>query len=145
NPRVWWPAQMGAQNLYDLHLEADVNGQTSDQQDTRFGIREVTSVMNAGGHRMFLINGKRILIRGGGWASDMMLREDPARLEDQIRYTRDMGLNTIRLEGKLETDHFFDLADRYGILIMAGWCCCDAWEKWPRWPKQNFTISADSL
>ena len=136
---------MGAQNLYDLHLEADVNGQTSDQQDTRFGIREVTSVMNAGGHRMFLINGKRILIRGGGWASDMMLREDPARLEDQIRYTRDMGLNTIRLEGKLETDHFFDLADRYGILIMAGWCCCDAWEKWPRWPKQNFTISADSL
>ncbi len=27
-------------------------------------------------------------------------------------------------------DQFFDLADRYGILVMAGWCCCDHWEKW---------------
>jgi len=75
----------------------------------------------------------------------MMLRQNPQRLEDEFRLTKDMGLNTIRLEGKLETDHFFDLADRYGILIMAGWCCCDAWEKWPHWPPQNFDISQQSL
>ena len=145
NPRLWWPAQMGDQNLYDLHLGFEIGGRVSDQQNTHFGIREVTSEMNAQGYRVFRINGKRILIRGGGWSPDMMLREEPQRLEDQIRYTRDMGLNTIRLEGKLETDNFFDLADRYGILIMAGWCCCDAWEKWGKWPKANFMISAESL
>ena len=44
-----------------------------------------------------------------------------------------MGLNTIRLEGKLETDEFYDLADREGILIMPGWCCCDQWEMWDKW------------
>ena len=60
----------------------------------------------------------------------MMLREDPQRLRDEFRYVQDMGLNTIRLEGKLETKEFFDLADERGILVMAGWCCCDHWEHW---------------
>src|SRR4030095_5552737 len=40
-----------------------------------------------------------------------------------------MGRNTIRLEGKLEHDEFYELADRYGILVMAGWGCCDHWEE----------------
>jgi beta-galactosidase/beta-glucuronidase len=75
------------------------------------------------GHRLFKVNGQPLLIRGGGWTSDMMLRLDPQRLETQMRYVRDMGLNTIRLEGKLETDEFYELADRYGILVIAGWCC----------------------
>ena len=145
HPRLWWPAQMGAQNLYVMHLEVASDSQVSDSADTRFGIREVSSEFNDGGYRLFRINGKRILIRGGGWSSDILLREDAARLEDQFRYVRDMGLNTIRLEGKLETDHFFDLADRYGVLIMPGWCCCDAWEKWHNWPPQNYRISAESL
>ena len=140
-PRLWWPAQMGRPEMYDLHLQVSANGQVSDASDTRFGIREVTSELNEGGYRLFRINGKRILIRGGGWSFDMLLREDPARLEDQFRYVRDMGLNTIRLEGKIETDNFFDLADRYGVLIMAGWCCCDAWEKWHLWPQENYRIS----
>ena len=145
HPLLWWPWQMGAQDLYGLHLQFDTDGGISDQQDTKFGIRQVTSEMNPNGYRVFSINGKRIVIRGGGWSPDMMLRQNPQRLEDEFRLTKDMGLNTIRLEGKLETDHFFDLADRYGILIMAGWCCCDAWEKWPHWPPQNFDISQQSL
>ena len=48
-----------------------------------------------------------------------------------------MGLNTVRLEGKLENDHFLDFADRNGILIMAGWCCCDHWEKWDKWKPED--------
>ena len=66
------------------------------------------------GGRAFHINGKNILIRGGGWTPDMMLREDSQRLHDEFRYVQDMGLNTIRLEGKLETQEFFDLADQRG-------------------------------
>ena len=57
----------------------------------------------------------------------------------------DMGLNTVRLEGKLETQEFFDLADHDGILVMAGWCCCDFWERWPRWKPQDFEIAQQSL
>src|SRR6516225_1686446 len=145
NPRLWWPAQMGTPNLYKLSMEVEVNGTVSDKSNSEFGIREITSDVNSVGGRAFHINGKNILIRGGGWSPDMMLRENSQRLHDEFRYVKDMGLNTIRLEGKLETEEFFDLADRQGILVMAGWCCCDFWEKWPKWKPQDFDIAKASL
>jgi exo-1,4-beta-D-glucosaminidase len=145
NPRLWWPTQMGKPNLYPLAVEFVVNGEVSDHSESRFGIREITSDFNSVGGRVFHVNGKNILIRGGGWTTDMMLRENSQRLEDEFRYVGDMGLNTIRLEGKLETPEFFDLADRKGFLVMAGWCCCDFWERWPRWKPADFEIAKQSL
>ena len=118
---------MGKPNLYPLEMKFEIDGAISDESKTEFGIREVTSELNSTGGRAFHINGKNILIRGGGWTPDMMLRETSQRLHDELRYVRDMGLNTVRLEGKLETKEFFDLADHDGILVMAGWCCCDFW------------------
>ncbi len=144
-PRLWWPAQMGKPELYPLSLEFQVGGKTSDRAETRFGIREVTSELNDQKNRVFSINGKKILIRGGGWSPNMMLRENSQRLADEFRYVKDMGLNTIRLEGKLETDEFFSIADREGILIMPGWCCCDHWEHWAKWKPQDFDIAKASL
>jgi exo-1,4-beta-D-glucosaminidase len=145
HPRLWWPAQMGKPELYGLSLEFDVDGKASDQAEARFGIREIKSEILSANRRLFSVNGKNILIRGGGWSSDMMLRENSQRLRDQFRYVQDMGLNTIRLEGKLETKEFFDLADERGILILAGWCCCDHWEHWPNWKPQDFVIAEQSL
>jgi beta-galactosidase/beta-glucuronidase len=56
-----------------------------------------------------------------------------------------MNLNTIRLEGKMETDEFYDLADEQGVLIMAGWCCCDHWELWKHWQPGDLEIASASL
>ena len=145
NPRLWWPAQMGKPNLYKLAMEFESGGAVSEESHTEFGIREITSKVNSVGGRVFAINGKNILIRGGGWTPDMMLRENSQRLHDEFRYVRDMGLNTVRLEGKLETQEFFDIADHEGVLVMAGWCCCDFWERWARWKPQDFEIAKQSL
>ncbi|HWX91378.1 MAG TPA: beta galactosidase jelly roll domain-containing protein [Terriglobales bacterium] len=145
HPHLWWPLQMGKPELYPLSMEFLVDGKVSDQAGTHFGIREVTSELNEQKARVFSINGKKILIRGGGWSPDMMLRENSQRLADEFAYVRDMGLNTIRLEGKLETEEFFDRADREGILVMAGWCCCDHWEQWSKWKPQDFDIAKASL
>ncbi|HUI41459.1 MAG TPA: glycoside hydrolase family 2 protein [Terriglobia bacterium] len=145
HPRVWWPAQMGKPELYDLSLEAQAGGQVSDALALKFGIRDVTSEIDADNHRVFSVNGKRLLIRGGGWSPDMLLRLDPKRQEDEILYTLDMGLNTIRLEGKMTDDHLFDLADRYGVLVLTGWCCCDHWERWRSWKDEDYTIAKASL
>ncbi|HEY7617018.1 MAG TPA: glycoside hydrolase family 2 TIM barrel-domain containing protein, partial [Terriglobales bacterium] len=136
---------MGIPNLYPLEMEFIVDNQVSDLTQTHFGIRQIDSELNAKGKRAFTVNGKKILIRGGGWTSEMLLREDWQRVEDEFRYVRDMGLNTIRLEGKLESDPFFDLADRMGILIMAGWCCCDHWEHWDKWKPEDHPIARESL
>jgi exo-1,4-beta-D-glucosaminidase len=149
NPRLWWPAQMGTPNLYELRLAFEVDGAVSDSSNTKFGIREITSEVTEQASdrfkRLFKVNGKNILIRGGGWTPDMMMRETPERLADEFRYVQDMGLNTVRLEGKLETEEFFETADREGILVMAGWCCCDFWEHWGSWKDEDFVIAKASL
>jgi exo-1,4-beta-D-glucosaminidase len=145
NPKLWWPRQMGAANLHKLSVRFLIGGDVSDSETIRFGIREITSELDAQGHRLFRVNGKRILIRGGGWAPDMLLRQSPERLRQEFRYLREMNLNAIRLEGKMETDDFYNLADEQGVLVMAGWGCCDYWEQWPDWKPGDVAIASASL
>jgi exo-1,4-beta-D-glucosaminidase len=145
DPQLWWPIQMGDPHLEHLTMSFSVAGHTTDEQSVDFGIREITSEFTANGSRLFRVNGKPILIRGGGWSQDMLLRADSNRLRDQFRMVRDMGLNTIRLEGKLDTEEFFHLADQQGVLVMLGWCCCDHWEHWRDWTPADLTIATASL
>lgn len=145
NPELWWPYQMGPQTLETLKVRFVIGGQTSDEQIARFGIREITSEIDPNGHLVFRVNGQRILVRGGGWTPDILLRQDEHRLETDFRYVRDLNLNTIRLEGKMETEEFFNLADEQGVLVMAGWCCCDLWEEWQKWKPEDLTIATDSV
>ncbi|RZQ65753.1 glycoside hydrolase family 2 protein [Amycolatopsis suaedae] len=140
-PNVWWPAQLGAQPLYRFALSVSAGGRVSDAVTTTFGVRDVQAPLNASGDREFVINGRQVQIRGGGWASDLLLRSQPGRLEAQLRYVRDLGLNAIRLEGKLDTPELYDLADRYGILLLPGWECCDKWEPWSGWGGEAWTES----
>jgi len=128
SPKVWWPAGMGGQPLYELKLTASVSGTVSDTAHQAFGIRDVQAPLNSDGARQYRINGRRLLVKGGGWSPDEFLRWDRTYVEDRLKYALDLGLNTIRLEGHLEPDEFFDLADRYGILTLPGWECCDKWE-----------------
>ncbi|MEV4320109.1 CBM35 domain-containing protein [Actinocrispum sp. NPDC049592] len=128
NPNVWWPAGMGGQPLYDLDLSASVSGAESDVSHTHFGVREVKATNNSSGGRAYTINGKPILVKGGGWSPDLFLRWNQTYVSDKLKYVKDLGLNTVRLEGHIEPDEFFDLADQYGVLTLPGWECCDKWE-----------------
>ncbi len=145
HPKLWWPYAYGPQNLLTLKMELVVKGVVSDRTVSRFGIRQFTAEMTPEGHLVYVVNGRRILIRGGGWSFDMLLRSVPERQEAELRYLKDLGLNTVRLEGKLEDDHFLEVADREGILVMPGWCCCDHWEQWDRWTEAELPIAVASL
>jgi exo-1,4-beta-D-glucosaminidase len=145
DPKLWWPRQMGQPHLEHLTVAFKVGSETTDEQSVDFGIREITSELTASSNsRLFRINGKPILIRGGAWTQDLLIREDSRRLSDQFKLVADMNLNTIRLEGKLETDEFYRLADEQGILVFAGWVCCDQWEHWERWTPENHEVAAAS-
>jgi exo-1,4-beta-D-glucosaminidase len=138
-PNLWWPSGMGEPNLYELNLDVVVDGRTSDQQDVTFGIRHVADYTNDEGHRGYTVNGKKVLIRGGGWVDDMMLADDDRKIEDQLRYVKHMNLNTIRLEGFWGTSHaLYDLADRYGLMVMVGWSCQWEWEPYLGGPVDEF-------
>ena len=145
HPQLWWPLQMGVPVLHELTMSVSVEGAISDSASIHYGIREVTSELDAKGHRLFRVNRERILIRGGGWAPDMLLRESGERLETEFRYLRDLNLNAIRLEGPMVPDAFLDLADRQGVLILAGWTCCDFWMDWKKWGAADLAVAEASL
>jgi exo-1,4-beta-D-glucosaminidase len=131
-------------------MVAAVDNVISDRASATFGIRSVSSHLTKDGYIQFVINGKPVLIRGAGWAPDMFLRDDPKRMETEFSYVVNLGLNTIRSEGKLEDARFYDLADRDGIMILAGWECCDKWESWAKtggepWNSADEKVAADSM
>ena len=145
HPRLWWPYQMGEPYLYTATFRVETGKDISDEASVDFGIREVTSELTDKGYRLFKVNGKNVLIRGAAWAPDMLLRWSSKRLDADLAYTKHMGLNAIRLEGKTDRDEFFDKTDRLGILVMPGWICCDAWEQWENWTAETKKIAAASL
>ncbi len=145
HPQLWWPFQMGTPHLYTAKLSVEIGKQVSDAASVTFGIREVTSELTGEGHRLFKINGRKLLIRGAAWAPDLLFRWSSERLDADLAYVRDMGMNTIRLEGRLDRDELFEKTDRLGILVMPGWTCCDAWEKWDKWKGDQNRVAAASL
>jgi exo-1,4-beta-D-glucosaminidase len=145
NARIWWPYTMGEPNLYTAKLSFEIGNETSDAANVTFGVREVTSELTDKGYRLFKINGRKVLIRGAAWAPDLLLHWSSKRFDSDLNYVRDMGLNTIRLEGRIDREEFFDKTDRLGILVMPGWTCCDAWEKWSNWKEEQHKIAAESL
>ncbi len=123
-PRLWWPNNLGEANLYQLFLTFAEKEKVFARETMSFGIREISDYFNEAGHRGFCVNGKKILIKGGGWTDDIFLADTPESLEKQIQYVKHLNLNCIRLEGFWGTDHtLYDLCDKYGILMMVGWSC----------------------
>jgi exo-1,4-beta-D-glucosaminidase len=129
-PDLWWPARWGAQTLYTAQLSVSVDKTVSDKTERKFGIRQVTHQINAYNDSIFSVNGRPFQVLGAGYTSDIFLRWDSARFTAQMRYVLDMGMNTVRLEGKLEHPEFYDITDALGIMVMPGWECCDKWEAW---------------
>ena len=134
SPQVWWPYQMGAQPLYTLSTSVAQHGTVLNATSETFGIRNVSSRLighsaaEPSGTRQFIINGVPIVIRGGGFSPNIFLHYSAADIAKQIALMRNMGVNTIRLEGHIMPPNFFTQMDRSGLLVNAGYQCCDAWE-----------------
>ncbi len=120
NPRLWWPFNKGEQFLYNLNLEFVTDGKVSDTLKTRFGVRDIRSDRNTPDKsRIFYVNGKRLFLHGSNWIPEAMLRNSPERMNAELRYTRQAGVNFLRFwaGGVTESDQFFDLCDELGILV----------------------------
>jgi exo-1,4-beta-D-glucosaminidase len=146
NPRIWWPWQYGFPDLNHLELQAVHENTISNTVSENFGIREISSRLIDDKSRVFIVNGKRILIRGAAWSPDIFQRRSPKRQEQEIRLYRDMNMNIVRSEGKLEDDNFYALCDKYGMLVITGWMCCGAWQYPENWDaaKRASAMAADS-
>ena len=135
HPDVWWPWEMGDQPLYTLAMAvAQHGGGPPDFTSEAFGIRKITTKLVGPspsapqGSRLFEVNGKPFVFRGGGFAEDLFLDYSSSYVGDEIAQIKNLGLNGIRLEGHEVPGDFYEQMDRAGILVDAGFQCCDRWQ-----------------
>jgi exo-1,4-beta-D-glucosaminidase len=154
NPDLWWPYTMGTPALYDLQLEFVRNETLSDGSHIRFGIRKITQLrdndehfpdIGKGGNFYLQVNGRDFRVRGGDYTPDLLYRYDPEREEDILRYAKDLGINFLRWESKISSEHIAELADEQGIPLMFGWMCCNQWERWSQWSDEDHRVASESL
>jgi len=146
NPHIWWPWQYGKPELNRIELSVTHGSVTSNSIAENFGIRQITSQLIDNHSRVFIVNGKRIMLRGAAWSPDIFQRRSKERQEQEIRLYRDMNMNIVRSEGKMEDDNFYALCDKYGLLVMTGWMCCGAWQYPENWDaaKRQVAMASDS-
>ncbi|KAI0863767.1 family 2 glycoside hydrolase [Xylaria cubensis] len=154
NPKIWWPKQWGKQPLYTGRISVSVNDDVSDVVSDTFGIRQVASKVNSHNDIIFYVNGLPFQVIGGGYSADMFLRWNDEKFTQQAQLTLDLGGNTIRLEGKNEQPELYKIADRMGLMVLAGWECCDKWEAWSynedlavksEWTDKDYVIANASI
>lgn len=154
NPDLWWPYTMGKPDLYELDLKFLADGLPSDDAHIRFGIRTITShreqgeqfsAAGADGAFYLKVNGKSFLARGADYTPDLLYRNDPNRDAAVIRYVKDLGLNMLRWESKIASEHMLELADEEGVPVMLGWMCCAQWEHWKDWNAEDYRVAGESL
>ena len=122
HPRLWWPNGYGQPWLYRIRVQYRDAGGVSDDTSFVFGVRTVSSAatsVNGWVRRDFFVNGKRVHLVGGAWVPDMMLNRDYQRYDYELRLCRNANVNLVRIwgGGLGETDDFYELADRYGLLV----------------------------
>lgn len=117
NPRLWWPAGHGKPNLYRMRLLLKHGGGVMAARETVFGFREI-AVKDAGGLQ-WLVNGRRLFIRGTNYISTQWLSEmTPAAYGRDMALMRQANVNAIRVHAHVEAQAFYDICDREGMLVM---------------------------
>ncbi len=125
NPKLWWPVGHGPQNLYTVRVTVRAGGRTLGTRTARIGFRHVR--INQGRHPErgryfnFEINGRKIFLKGANFVpADMIFaRIDRERYDRLTDLALEANFNFLRVwgGGLYESDDFFDLCDRKGILV----------------------------
>jgi hypothetical protein len=118
NPKLWWPAGYGDQNLYDVQLSFVANGTASDTKSFKSGVKQYTYADDNSALKIY-INGRRLIGRGGNWGfPEELLRFRSREYDWAVRYHKDMNFTMIRnWVGQTGDDEFYDACDKYGIVV----------------------------
>ena len=131
DPQLWWPVDMGEPNLYRLRLAFTPKGAgRADVQELCFGIRTVEMAPVDGRPNSnvfnwtFVINGQPMFVKGTGWCTaDAMMDFSRERYDRLLTLAANQHIQMLRAwgSGMVETEDFYDLCDRKGIMVMQEW------------------------
>ncbi len=124
DPQLWWPNGYGAQPLYKVSIELHQADILLDQREYQLGLRTIELRQQPdewGRSFTFVVNGLPIFAKGSNWipADSFPTRISDACLEGFIRSAAETHQNMLRVWGGgfYEEERFYDLCDRYGILV----------------------------
>jgi len=130
-PRPWWPNGLGRPDLYRLRLAFVPGGSgAADAGELTFGIRTIEMAPLPGGPRprlfdwTFVVNGRPIFVKGTGWCTmDSSMDFSRERYDRFLSLARLQNVQMLRGwgSGMPETDEFYDLCDRKGLLVLQEW------------------------
>ena len=130
-PRLWWPNDLGEQNLYRLKLSFEpAGGGVADFKQTTFGLRTIEMGPLPGGPRgnlynwTFVINKRPVFVKGNGWCTmDSSMDFSRERYDRFLTLAQLQHVQMVRGwgSGAPETDEFYDLCDRKGIMVLQEW------------------------
>ncbi len=124
DPQLWWPNGYGAQPLYKVNVELLQAGSLIEKREYQLGLRtlELRQKPDEWGRSFtFVVNGLPIFAKGSDWipADSFPTRISDAYMEGLIRDAALTHQNMLRVWGGgfYEEERFYDLCDKYGILI----------------------------
>jgi len=124
NPQLWWPNGWGDQPLYHVQVQLNRSGVILDEKTYQLGLRTIELRQQPdewGRSFTFVVNGQPLFAKGSNWipADSFPTRLTEAALEGLIRSAAQTHQNMLRVWGGgfYEDEHFYDLCDRYGILV----------------------------
>ena len=126
HPKLWWVRGYGEPNRYDVTATLFKNGEAVDTLAWKQGLRTIDLVRDdritgdAEAEFCFVLNGRRIYIKGTNWVpADAFHSNDPNRIPAILDLVWDIGCNAMRIwgGGVYESDFFYDWCDEKGILI----------------------------
>jgi beta-mannosidase len=124
DPELWWPNGLGGQPLYQVEVELVSGDRTLDTRSYQVGLRSLQLRREPdewGESFTFVVNGVPVFAKGSNWipADSFPARVTPARLEALLGAAAATNHNMIRVwgGGYYETEAFYDLCDRLGILV----------------------------
>ena len=129
HPQLWWPngypsPSRSEQPLYQVNVELTARGRVHDQRAYKVGLRtlELRQEKDEWGQSFtFIVNGVPIFAKGSNWipADSFPTRISDAHLERLIHDAAATHHNMLRVWGGgfYEEERFYDLCDRYGILV----------------------------
>ena len=150
--QLWWPHGYGDANLYEVKARLLRDGKVMDTRTDRIGIRTVElerselTTRDAPGEFVFRVNGERIMCKGSNWVPlDALHSRDAGRYRKALDLFRDTGCNIVRCwGGNVYEDHaFFDLCDKYGILVWQDFAMACA--RYPQDPEFQATLRKEAI
>lgn len=119
-PNFWWPNEKGEQALYNLIIKEK---NSTHRRTQTFGIRSVNLLLkdNDSDCFVFEINGEKIFCKGADWVPTDALTNfsKKEKYEQLLSLAKDAHFNMIRIwgGGVVEDEEFYNLCDKYGIMI----------------------------